>query len=248
MIRELQARVGLGWATRATAFLSLALLSFANLALRTRHTGVTRTKPRSLIDPAALRDWPYLLFVAGCFVVFLGLYTPFVYIQSYDHDEHTASPTVALYMLAILNSSSIFGRIMPVFFAQVLGPMNMIIGTSLALGVTALCLITATSFPRLLVAIIVYGFFTGTFFALQPTIFVRLTSNPQTIGTRFGMAFSVMSFALLFGSPISGALRDKLGYEAAWVWAGIAILVGGAIIAAARVCKARQGNTKGLSM
>ncbi|KAK7423360.1 hypothetical protein QQX98_001151 [Neonectria punicea] len=237
MVRELYPQIGLFWAVRALALVLLVLLGIANFVLRARDTGTQNRRRRSFIDPTAFTDWPYLLFVAGCFVVFLGMYTPFVYIQSYALDEGIVSSNFALYFLAILNASSIFGRILPSFVAQRIGSMNMIIGTTLALSITSLCLITAKSSARLIVVIVFVGFFTGTFFALQPTIFVRLTADPSKIGTRFGMAFSVMSVALLFGSPIAGALRGQIGYDAAWVWAGLTVLCGGMIISVARVLK-----------
>lgn len=238
LVREVDARAGLGWAARSMAFLCLALLLVANLVLRLPDSSKTKRKPRSLIDATALKDWPFLLFLLGCFVIFLGLYTPYVYIQSYALTESITSPNLALYVLAILNASSILGRILPILLAQRLGPMNIIIGTAFVLSTTCLCLTTTTNLAGLLAANIVYGFFTGTFFALQPTVFVRLTSDPRTMGTRFGMAFAVMSLALLFGPPISGALMGELGYKAAWIWAGLAIFAGGLAIAASRVCKA----------
>jgi MFS family permease len=67
-----------------------------------------------------------------------------------------------------------------------------------------------------------------------------LTSNPKSIGTRFGMAFSVMSFALLFGPPCGGALRGVFGYGGAWAWAGITIFVGGLIILCSRFLKDKR--------
>lgn len=223
------------------ALLLLVLLIFANLVLRpgpNSSNGPRQRRP--LFDKTAFTDWPYLLFVLGCFSVFLGMYTPFVYVQTYALDREIVSQDLALYMLAILNSSSIFGRILPAFLAQSLGPMNTIIGAAITLAVTSLCLISATSLPRLLVTVLAQGFFTGTFFALQPTIFVRLTGDPKRIGTRFGMAFSVMSFALLFGPPAAGALRREHGYNAAWIWAGVTIFTGGVLILTSRLCKDRR--------
>lgn len=236
MVRQVDASAGLGWAARSMSFIMLALLLLANLVLKIPAASAGKRKPRSLVDPVAFKDTPYILFVLGCFTVFLGLYTPFVHIQSYTLKNKIASPRIALYMLAILNGSSIFGRIVPILMAQRVGPMNMIIGTAFALSITAFCLVTATDVARLIIAIIAYGFFTGTFFALQPTIFIKLSSDPSKIGTRFGMAFSIMSFALLFGPPLSGALLGGLGYNAAWIWAGVVVLLGGCLILASRLC------------
>ncbi|GKU06002.1 unnamed protein product [Fusarium langsethiae] len=207
MIRELNEQTGLPWATRAMALLLLVLLAFSNLVLRPGPNSGGPTQRRQLLDKTAFTDRPYLLFVLGCFSVFLGMYTPFVHVQSYALDNDIASSDLAGNLLAILNSNSIFGRIFPAFLAQRLGPMNTIICAGVLLATTSLCLISATTTPRLLVTVISQGFFTGSFFALQPTIFVRLTSDARRIGTRFGIAFSVMSFALLFGPPVGGALR-----------------------------------------
>ncbi|KAM6510244.1 hypothetical protein FALCPG4_017868 [Fusarium falciforme] len=239
MVREIHARTTLPWAVRAVALLLLVMLGFANIVLRPRGAAKEPRQRCSLVDRTAFTDWPYLLFVAGCFSVFLGMYTPFVYIQPYALGQDIVSPKLALYLLAILNSSSIFGRIFPALLAQRIGPMNMIIATAVALGITSLCLMSATSLPRLLITVLVHGFFTGSFFALQPTIFVRLASDPRMIGTRFGMAFSVMSFALLFGPPVAGALRRAKGYNGAWIWAGLTILVGGGLILTSRLFKGR---------
>ncbi|KAF4991506.1 hypothetical protein FGRMN_7780 [Fusarium graminum] len=240
LIRELNAGTSLPWATRAMALSLLVLLLFSNLILRPGPNSNGLTQRRQLLDKTAFADWPYVLFVAGCFSVFLGMYTPFVYIQSYALDNKIASPDLAGNLLAILNSSSIFGRIVPAFLAQSLGPMNTIISAAVLLTTTSLCLISATTTSRLLVTVICQGFFTGSFFALQPTIFVRLTGDPQRIGTRFGMAFSVMSVGLLFGPPVGGALRRNMGYTAAWVWAGLTVFIGGVLILCSRLLKDKK--------
>ena len=238
MIKQLEARVGIHWAARAVALLFLVLLGLANVVLRAPSTGRERKMPRSLVDSTAFSDWPYLLLILGAFTTFLGLYTPFVYIQSYSLDEKLVPSSLVFYMVAILNSSSIFGRILPLLLAQRLGPMNMLIFAIAGLAITSLCLITTSSTPRLIIAIIIYGFWTGTMFALLPTAVVRLTADKYRVGTRFGMGFAVYAFAFLFGPPIAGALLRRFGYHAAWIWAGVAMLVGAIIISLARMQKA----------
>ncbi|CAG1977287.1 unnamed protein product [Fusarium graminearum] len=247
MVRELNEQTSLPWATRSMALLLLVLLAFSNLVLRPGPKSGGPKQRRQLLDKTAFTDWPYVLFVLGCFSVFLGMYTPFVYVQSYALDNNIASANLAGNLLAILNSSSIFGRILPAFLAQRLGPMNTIIGAAVLLATTSLCLISANTTARLLVAVISQGFFTGSFFALQPTIFVRLTSYARRIGTRFGMAFSVMSVALLFGPPVGGALRKSMGYTASWVWAGLTIFVGGMLILCSRLLKDIYSNVMSLN-
>ncbi|KAH7305837.1 major facilitator superfamily transporter [Stachybotrys elegans] len=236
VVRRLNNQIGLRWSVRVVALILFVLLVVANVVLRPRNPS-GQQKRRSLVDRTAFTDWPYVLFVMGCFVVFLGLYTPFTFGQSYALSEKIVEEGFAFYLLAILNSSSILGRILPMMAAPKLGAMNMVTITAMLLGITGLSLMAATSTARLLVVIVFYGFFAGTFFALLPTVIARSTSNPATIGTRFGMAFALFSIANLFGPPIAGALLDRLGYDAAWIWAGTVLLIGAWIQALARTTK-----------
>lgn len=201
----------------------IVTLGISNIILR----GPPVSKqPRKLIHRSSLSDWPYVTFVVGCCCVFLGIYTPFFYIQSYAIESNLASANTSFYIVAAMNLSSIFGRIIPNFFTHLVGPLLMITATSVTLLATAFGFIGAQSIASVFAVAVVYGFFTGSFFALQPTVFVRLTKDMRFMGTRFGMAFSVMSIALLFGPPIAGALQRVFGYKASWVWAGATVLLG----------------------
>lgn len=239
LIRNLIPIVGFGWTVRAIALIILVLLGLANFIL---HIPPTANHRRRFVDQASLTDYPYVLFVFGCFTVFLGMYTPFFYVQGYAIGSAITTPDVAFYIVTAMNLASIPGRVIPGLIAQRLGPTNLIIGASIALAACGLGLLGAHTVVSVYALSILYGFFTGSFFALQPTIFVRLTQNMKVLGTRFGMAFTVMSVALLFGSPISGALQDAYGYNASWVWVGATILTGGAIIAVAKAMQAGHGR------
>lgn len=242
VIRSLIPRVGFAWTVRAIALIVLLTLAVANIVLMGPPPSQSR---RALIHSESLRDWPYVAVIFGYFAVFLGLYTPFFYVQSFALNAGITSSSTAFYIVAAMNLFSILGRILPnIHLADWLGPMNMIILTVIILAVTALGFIRVTTTVGVFVCASVYGFFTGTFFALQPTIFVRLTSDLRFMGTRFGMAFSIMSFALLFGSPISGVLQRAYGYDASWIWGAATLLAGSVVLSVARVLKIGPGLVK----
>ncbi|PNH37192.1 hypothetical protein VD0004_g9586 [Verticillium dahliae] len=188
------------------------------IAVMALETPKVSSKRRAFVDRSITHDMPYLAFLVACVFVLLGIYTPFVYIQSFALDNGIVSAGLATYILAILNASSILGRIVPNIFAAEPGMRR--------------AFITLAA---------IYGFVVGTF-ALQPTIFVRLTPDPTCIGTTFGMAFTVMFFALLFGPPIAGTLRREFGYDGAWGWAGATLGVGILFLALSR------GLAKGWSL
>lgn len=236
VVKNLLPTIGFGWTVRAVALIVLVTLAICNIVIRGPGASAKR---RALVHRESLTDWPYVALVFAYFTVFLGLYTPFFYVESFAVATGITSETTAFYLLAAVNLSSIFGRIIPnIRLSDMMGPMNMIIVTTVILAATSLGFIGVKNVASVFVVSVVYGFFTGTFFALQPTIFVRLTGDMSVMGTRFGMAFSVMSLGLLIGSPISGVLqRAFASYNASWVWAAITLAGGSTLLAFSRTLK-----------
>lgn len=257
VFRRLNAAVGFGWAVRVIALLALLTLGFANVTMRlpppspaaapatqvqspsaaAGASAVSKRRHRALYDPTAVRDVPYCLFVVGCFITFLGLYVPYFYLPSYATDL-LESTTVQKHhltgddLLSILNGVSVVGRILLGYLAIRIGPQNLIVFVSACSSIVALSFMAVESdLGGLIVTVCLYGFLTGAFFALQPSVFAGLSAKtPELIGTRFGMAFTVMSFGMLFGSPIAGALMHVDGYSAAWTWAGATMIAGAIFI------------------
>lgn len=73
-----------------------------------------RLKPssqRKIIDLAAWREAPYFQFGIGMFLIFMGFYIPFFYVQLYAIEKGIVSQNLGFYLLAILNTGSFFGRL-----------------------------------------------------------------------------------------------------------------------------------------
>jgi MFS family permease len=83
---------------------------------------------------------------------------------------------------------------------------------------------------------VLYGFFAGSSQGVYGPAVASLTKDPAKMGTRFGMTSSMMSLAVLAGPPTAGALIDVSGGEYTWaqVWGGSSMLLGAAMVAAAR--------------
>ncbi|UQC75156.1 major facilitator superfamily transporter [Colletotrichum lupini] len=231
LFRSIQPEIGFRWTVRTMALIALTTLSISIVTMEPPKPSAFR---RPLIDRTAFKDAPYLLFVAACCLVFLGMYTPFVYIPGYALARHAVSTEIDKYLLAILNGASIVGRTVPILFTAQLGRMNMLIVAVAALSISAFCLSAVTHTPALLVTVIFYGTSSGAFFSLQPATFSLLTEDKKYIGTRLGMAYAVMSVALLLGSPVGGALVRSVGYISAWIWAGVTLGLGSITIACSR--------------
>lgn len=234
MIRSLIPLVGFKFTSLCVALVIAVTLGVSNLVLQ-QPVSTSQTK-RAFLDTSALRDVPYVLFVLGCVFTFLGLYTPFFYVGTYAVRDKVTTQSIATYLVTVLNASSVLGRILPNIPAVtlVLGPLNMMAVSMFSLALLVLCINSHAGLAGLLVLLVLYGFFTGAFFSLQPTIFARLTQDKKRIGTRIGMASTCMSFGLLVGAPAGGALIRAYGYYAGWAWSGVSIAVGTALMVGSR--------------
>lgn len=233
MIKCLIPLIGFKYTSLSVALVILLTLGVSNIVMRP--PPAARAK-RAFFDRAALTDVPYMFFVLGCVHALLGLYTTFFYVATYAEEKRIMADDLAAYLVTILNAASIPGRILPNMPAVTarLGPLNMMIASLLSLSLLVLCLNAGPAAAGLMVLVTLYGFFTGAFFSLQPTILARLTADANRIGTRMGMASTCMSFGLLLGAPASGALMRTFGFGASWAWSGVALAVGGLAMMASR--------------
>ncbi|KAF2790647.1 MFS general substrate transporter [Melanomma pulvis-pyrius CBS 109.77] len=232
VFHNLLPKIGFGWTTRVIGFLILATQFLPTLFMRVR---VLPAKKRSLLDLRAFLIPAYSLQVFGFFVGFMGLYMPFFYSQVYALTRHITNPDLAFYLLAIMNSSSIFGRIIPNFLADKLGGFNVVIPCTLLSGILCFCFIRASSSAGLIVLMSFYGFFSGSFVSLPPTIIVQLSLDARDkIGTRLGQSFACVALGLLIGTPIGGAILDRSGFDAVWVFGGCLLVGSGTVLVLAR--------------
>ncbi|KAH8433192.1 uncharacterized protein LDX57_010825 [Aspergillus melleus] len=232
LIHRLLNMVGFGWATRVAGFVALFGLSISALVLRVRTLPASR---RKLIDGAAFRETPYTLCNIGLFLCFMGLYTPFYYIQSVAIENNITSATLAFYLVPILNATSTFGRLASGYISRWTGPLTILVPCAILSGILVLCIIAVKTQTTLFAICALYGFFSGCLVSLMGPILVMLSPHRGVTGTRMGMCFTLLGVALLVGTPIAGAILDAHGANMVWVYSGVLTLSGGAILGAARM-------------
>ncbi|KAK3050199.1 hypothetical protein LTR09_008588 [Extremus antarcticus] len=235
---KLQPTIGFAWATRVLAFVALFTLGISNLALRVR---VIPSSRRKFLDLPAWKELPFLFFNLGSFFTFIGLYAPFFYIQSYVLDAGLMEPDLAFYLLAILNGASTFGRLIPNYIADRVGPFNVLTPCALMCAILQYCLISAHSSASVIVIIAFYGFFSGTLVSLPATCYVHLAGPTRRglIGTWMGMGFAFVSLGILCGTPITGAILGVSSFKYVWVFGATFELVGSVFFVLSRLAQAK---------
>lgn len=236
VFERLQPRIGFPWTVRIFGFIMLATLSLSLAALRLR---VRPKALRKLMDFSALKDVPFVFFTAAMFFGFMGIYVPFFYLPSYCLTVPGFSSSLAFYIIAIINASSTFGRILPNFIADKAGPLNVMIPCVAITTLLAWCWIAAHSVGGVVTFGVLYGFFAGCFISLPPTALVTLSPNLSLIGARMGMVFTISGFGLLIGTPLAGAIlkADNGSYLGLQIWGGVNVALSFICLCIVRISK-----------
>ncbi|RYP80291.1 hypothetical protein DL770_006290 [Monosporascus sp. CRB-9-2] len=241
MARQLLPTVGFGWAVRAIGFVQLATLLFANVFMKSR---LPPRRAGSLVEWGAFRELEYTFYAVGMFFNFLGLYFAFYYISAFSRTmiAPQLSYTDSLNLLLVLNGVGLAGRLLPNFLADRVGPLNMLAPSCLLGSVCLLAWIAVRTPAGLYAWVVFFGTFGGAIQSLFPAGLSSLTTDLRKQGTRMGMVFTIVSFAVLTGSPIAGALISAMdgSYLGAQVFTGVSMLVGMSFILGARLARMRR--------
>ncbi|KAI8286949.1 hypothetical protein K4K60_013037 [Colletotrichum sp. SAR11_57] len=220
MVRQLLPKIGFGWTIRAIALVQMVTLLVTSLILKPR---IKPRKAGSLVEWAAFKELEYSFYALGSWLNYLGVFFASYYIASYSRDIVGLSYTSSLNLLLLLNGTGVPGRLIPAYFASYyIGTVNMFIPMSFISGIMMLCWPAVSSVTGLYVWTTFYGFFTGAIQSLMPSGIGTLTADPRKQGTRMGMTFTLISFAVLIGQPIAGAIISAEGgkYTGAQAYAG----------------------------
>lgn len=163
-----------------------------------------------------------------------------VQISSYAQAILGMSFDEAANLTIVYNGIGVPARIVSGLLAdRYIGVINTHIPFVLANAILTYCWVGVSNVSGFYVLVCFYGLASAAFQSLFPTIIAVLTTDIRKIGTRLGMAFSIISFAGLTGAPLGGALvkADNGSYVGAQVWAGSIMLIGAGFIIASRITR-----------
>ncbi|KZT35856.1 MFS general substrate transporter [Sistotremastrum suecicum HHB10207 ss-3] len=225
MFVRLVPQIGFAWTMRVFGFISLGLCLFAIIVMKDRrlHTKVaTADAPKFFELEGTLTSAPYISYTVAMFVAFLGLFTPLTFMS----DQAQAlglSASFGTYLVAIVNGSTIIGRLTCGFVAVRFGSLNlMIISTTLAMIFTY-AWAYAKSLPSYIVVSCLYGISLGGFISLFPVPAAQM-GPLEDVGRRTGLLLTILAIGSLIGPPVAGAAKgNRPDYHIASLYAGSTI-------------------------
>lgn len=228
-------QIGFGWAVRVLGFMAFATLLIPIFCMKMR---VQPPKARSLLDTTAFRDWPFVTFVLGAMIGFIGLYVELFYISFFGEVTGYTDSSMSFYLVPILNAGSVFGRTLPNMLSDKIGPLNVIIPGAFICAILVFCNMAVSSLGGIVVQALLFGFFSGIFVALPPVCFFSLTADKTKLGTRLGMGFAVIALGVLAGGPGGGGILqsdpENLNWNGTWAYSAATLIAAGVIFLGAR--------------
>lgn len=215
-------RLGFGWTVRICGFIILAVLGASCCFIRAR----LPPRKNDFLKLEAFKKSSYSSLAIAAFLMLLGIFTPFFFLPIYA-TQHGMSLQHAYYLVALLNGTSTFGRLIPGVLADRMGPLNMLFVFGNISGIFILCWSRMTSHAAITAFSALYGFFSGSILSLLSVSLSHMAGNPQDIGTYLGMGMFIVSFGTLVGPPINGALlTDYQSFLQAQIFSGVVVIAG----------------------
>jgi MFS family permease len=223
--------IGFGWSMRIIGFIILPFMLVACVLIKPR----VQPRKTTIFIGAAWRDTKYCMLIAGMFFMMMGMWTPVFYIPTFAVSRGM-SATLAANLLAIINASSTFGRIIPGILADKFGRLNLFAFAGMSTGIMVFCFNEPKTNAGIIVYATFFGFVSGTIISSASAAISQCTKDPRNLGTYMGMGMGLAAFAVLAGPPISGALLDKYGgFAQVANFGGTVSLCGGLIVLASKV-------------
>ncbi|KAF9993512.1 hypothetical protein BGZ80_009301 [Entomortierella chlamydospora] len=144
--------------------------------------------------------------------------------------NHGASLSTASLLIGVLNGASAIGRVSMGLASDHIGDINTLLISSLCacLSVLIVWILAGTSIPAMAVFCVIYGFFSGSFVAIVPTVAAHLCGIGR-LASVTGIVYGGIALGTLIGSPVGGALldlSDGVDYRPTQLWAGLVMAVG----------------------
>ncbi|KAH6658455.1 major facilitator superfamily domain-containing protein [Truncatella angustata] len=232
---QLIGKVGFGGALRYTALLIGILLCCSFFLVRARLPRKKWNPDAKWFDLSLFKQKRFAYYTMGAFLVNWGLFAPFDFLPSMALNSGFP-PTLAFYLVSIMNASSIPGRILPPYLGDGIGHFNVLTVSALMVGASMLALWLPFGYhpsqAGIIIFALVYGVASGAFVSLMMPCVFKL-GDIQTIGQRFGTFQMVQGLSFLTGLPIMGAIlnsQNNTDYSGLQLFASVSCILGTSLL------------------
>ncbi|KZL81375.1 mfs monocarboxylate [Colletotrichum incanum] len=241
MLRSILPRLGWQWSMRIMGFLVLGIMILGAICflpyprLSAPVSGAPVGKTGAMLDFSAFQSPPFGFMTMGLFLLefvlfgITGLLPTFAITVGFGSD-------VGFSLVAILNGTSCFGRIMTGVIGDKLGHLNILLAMiSITIVFTGVVFVPfgTKHIGALYAFAALWGYGSGSFLSSTPVCLGK-TCEPKDYGRYLGTMNFFVSFSLLVTVPIGGQMLESMGGTALSGFYLAVIFLGGVCFFAAR--------------
>ncbi|KAA8904429.1 hypothetical protein TRICI_005479 [Trichomonascus ciferrii] len=236
-VERLIDQVGFGWTNRIIGFIYIPILTFSCIAIKARLPRDSSEK--YMPNWSVLKDWRFAAMCVANAIGMLGLFPPLFYVSTFA-ERLGARPSIANYILAILNAASLVGRILPPYIADKTGRLNALFPCVLVTGVFLFTFWYPCNSEALLVVFaVLWGMASGTFIALFPSSLGQLF-GVKDLKSRLSIFFLSCAPFCLAGPLIAGTFipqgaTDTTGFDKLIIFSGVLFIASSLIVLLVRL-------------
>lgn len=189
----------------------------------------------SYLELSVLLERPYITYVIAASFFNAGYFVPYFHLVAHSR-QVGFSEYQAAFVQSAAGATDILGRIFSGWFSD-LGHFRLIHLLSVWTTLTGLSILLlpvsslTASYPALITVSLLYGFCSGALTSLVFSLLPQMVGEARVMGA-LGLLQMIESGAGLFGTPLSGYLRDITGnYVASFAMAGIFLILGSLTLA-----------------
>ncbi|EME44826.1 hypothetical protein DOTSEDRAFT_88843 [Dothistroma septosporum NZE10] len=216
VLRHCFPRYGYAWSIRILGFVFTVCLIMSNFLVRSRFPPSPDAKKSKIFSLDLFGNGAFSFLTVSVLGIEVVLFGSLGILPTYAGLSTDYPAATGFYLIAVMNGSSCFGRILPGFISDYVGRFN----TLLVMMVFTLVVMLAiwlpfgtSSLAALYAFTALFGFGTGSWMAMVPATIATL-SGPHHFGQYFGTSYFVASLATLVCIPISGELIQSVGPKA----------------------------------
>lgn len=169
--------VGFRWSQRVVAALVLAVL-LGCTCFHSKTDAGRRSGPLILLS--AFRIPVYTLQVCAMVFLFLGVFTPYVFVAEYGV-RNGMPEELATYMFAIMNTGSLIGRTLGGAASLHLGPFNVMVLAAFLAAISLFLWLGITSTPALVAFAAAYGALSGVLIGIMIATLGHSAPHPSQV-------------------------------------------------------------------
>lgn len=209
MLESLFPRLGWAWSIRVLALLCLVFCGTANFLIRRRLPPAQNASAHP--DFKIFTNRAFLWTTIGIFLLEFALFIPITYISSYARVQGF-NTSFSFQILPIMNAASAFGRALPGYWGDKIGPFNI----NLAMIILSVVACLAVWLPAggytagLVLFALLFGFASGSNVSITPVCIGKMCKT-QNYGRYYATCYTVVSIACLVGVPIAGNILTSNG-------------------------------------